>query len=256
MFLTLLSLATLNGNSMTTKNPTATSEQMLLALAHDWTSTTGYLQRFERTTCTESWHTVGEKIAVSFGFKGLGWGIGLHDAGLPDLPAFSNNPRVFEGSRRSPVGVFALNLAFGKASKTEPDAKNIKLPYQQITQHLWAIDDPQSQYYNRVVDDQLVTKDWNSAEDMKFCMNDGVYEFAIYIEHNYEKPIPGKGSTFFIHVHRKPGSPTWGCTAFSREQVKKVITWLDPHKTPILVQLPVEVFNTLKSQWNLPDFKM
>jgi len=68
----------------------------------------------------------------------------------------------------------------------------------------------------------------------------------------YDEPIPEKGSCFFIHIHRRPGSPTAGCTAFTREQVKEVVNWLNPNKKPIIVQLPLEAFVALKSRWGLP----
>jgi D-alanyl-D-alanine dipeptidase len=248
MLLIFLGLLALNSN------PTGESTQMLLSLANNWEATTGYLQKFERKTCKDNWRPVGKKIPVSFGKNGLGWGIGLHNKHLPDYLNFSNNPRVFEGSKRSPVGVFALNLAFGKANKTNPDVKNIKLPYTQITEHHWVVDDVKSKYYNRVVDDQIVKKDWDSAIYMKKYIDEGLGEFNILIEHNYQNPIPGKGSCFMIHVHRGPGFPTAGCTAFAREQVKEIINWLNPNKKPIFVQLPLDVFNFLKKIWALPDF--
>jgi len=54
---------------------------------------------------------------------------------------------------------------------------------------------------------------------------------------------------------RVNNGPTWGCTAFAREQVQSVISWLDPDKKPVLAQFPVAVFNALKDQWNLPDIR-
>lgn len=233
-------------------NPTADSLQMLVALADDWTSTTGFLQRYERISCNDAWFAVGEKISVSFGKNGLGWGIGLHDEYLKDSIFLKKGPRVIEGSKRSPVGVFALHSAFGKAKTSDEDAKNIKLFYTPITSHTRGVDDTKSKYYNRIEDDQLVEKDWDSAEDMQHYADEGLYEFGAFIEHNYDKPIPGKGSCFFIHVHRKPGSPTAGCTAFAREQVREVIYWLDPTKNPILVQFPFKIFNALRKDWDLP----
>lgn len=230
-------------------NPTANSLQMIVALADNWTSTTGYLQCYERTSLNDSWQTVGEKVPVSFGKNGLGWGIGLHNKYITPSP---NDPYVIEGSRKSPVGAFALNIAFGKADRSDEDTKNIKLMYIHITEHTWGVDDVKSKYYNRIEDDELVVKNWNSAENMKHYADEGLYEFGILIEHNYDNPIPGKGSCFFIHVHRKPGSATFGCTALSREQIKELIYWLDPIKKPILIQFPLAIFNELKNDWALP----
>jgi len=234
-------------------NPTADSLQMIVSLADDWASTTGFLQTYERTTNSEAWRAVGEKIPVSFGKNGLGWGTGLHDEALRNFDLFKQGPRVVEGARRSPVGVFGLNIAFGRALSAE-ELQSIKLLYVPITPHVWGVDDIKSSHYNRIEDDQLVAKDWDSAEDMNRYLGEGVYEYGVFIEHNYDRPIPGQGSCFFIHVHRRPGVPTWGCTAFSSEQVRNVMFWVDRAKKPILVQLPREIFNVLKNVWSLPEF--
>lgn len=250
----LLSAVLFCGTKELVSNPIDAACQMIVALADDWESTIGYLQCFQRVTCQQPWVAVGEKIPVSFGKKGLGWGVGLHDEFLRDNALFASGPRIVEGARKSPVGVFALHTAFGKAAATGQDVKDVQLPYTQITQHVWGVDDTKSAYYNRIVDAQTVAKDWDSAEDMLDYANQGLYEFGAFIEHNYEKPIPGKGSCFFIHVHRTPGGPTWGCTAFAREQVQAVISWLDPDKKPVLAQFPRAVFDALKDVWKMPEF--
>jgi L,D-peptidoglycan transpeptidase YkuD (ErfK/YbiS/YcfS/YnhG family) len=237
-------------------NPISESQQIIIALAQDWSSTTGYLQRFQRSDINQHWSLVGEKIPVSFGKNGLGWGIGLHDTNLASSLGSPDDPHIFEGSRRAPAGVFALNIAFGKAPEADPETQNIKLAYIPITPSVWGVDDIKSPYYNRIKDAQFVTKDWDSAEEMQHYANEGLYEFGVVIEHNYANPIPGKGSCFFIHVHRTPGAPTFGCTAFDRDQVKSIISWLDPEKKPVLVQFPVKIFDALKTQWNLPNFSI
>lgn len=235
-------------------NPTADSLQMIVALADDWTSTTGFLQRYERATPNDAWLPVGAKIPVSFGQNGLGWGIGLHDKGLRDSVVFKEDPRVIEGSKKSPVGVFALHKAFGTVTLSAEEKRNIKLSYTLATSHTWIVGDPKSKYYNRIEDDQLVEKDWVKPMSMKTWMDTYSLEFGVLIEHNYDQPIPDQGSCFCIHKHRTPGFPTLGCTAFAREQVREVVFWLDATKKPILVQFPLKTFNLLKNEWRLPDF--
>ena len=233
--------------ALSAANPTESSTQMVLAFANDWNSTSGFLRLFERGACKDSWKPVGDKIACSFGKNGMGWGIGLHE----DTLKLAGEPEVVEGARRTPVGAFNLSLAFGKASKKE---LSVKLEYKQITPTAFGVDDIKSKFYNKIVDEKVVVKDWDSAEDMFDYMNQGVYLYGAFVEHNYQKPIPGKGSCFFLHVHRKPGGPTLGCTAFDANLVKQVICWLDPAKHPVLVQLPMSVYNRLKAEWVLPEF--
>jgi L,D-peptidoglycan transpeptidase YkuD (ErfK/YbiS/YcfS/YnhG family) len=36
---------------------------------------------------------------------------------------------------------------------------------------------------------------------------------------NLNTPVPGRGSAIFIHQWRRPGYPTEGCIAFSRQDL-------------------------------------
>lgn len=227
-------------------NPTADAEQMILVTANDWASTTGELQRFERDSVNGAWKKVGDKITVNLGKNGMGWGIGLHGSTL------TLAPRVIEGAKKTPVGVFAIDLAFGKESAKQ---LGIKLPYKQITATVFCPDDVSSKFYNSLVDVKTVTKDWNSAEDMYGYMKQGLYAYGLMVDHNYSKPIPGRGSCFFVHVYRGVGMPTAGCTAFEASLVRSVIVWLDAAKHPVLVQLPRSAYITFKDRWALPEMQ-
>lgn len=225
------------------KNPTAEATQMLLVTAKDWNSTTGTLQRYERASLDFPWQKVGDKINVTLGKNGMGWGIGLHGASL------TFGPKVIEGSKRTPVGVFAINLAFGKDSAKK---LGVKLPYKQITETIFCPDDTKSKFYNSLVDTKNTTKDWNSSENMNEYMNEGLYVYGFMVNHNYDHPIPGRGSCFFVHIYRGINIPTAGCTAFEPNLVKEIVVWLDPAHKPVLVQMPESVYKIFKSRWGLP----
>lgn len=229
------------------KNPTANATQMLLVTTKDWTSTTGVLQRFERIKPNKPWRKVGDKIEVNLGENGMGWGVGLHGTSL------TPGPRVMESSKKTPVGVFAITQAFGKESGAE---LGTKLAYKQITETVFCPDDIKSKFYNSLVDTKDTQKDWDSAEDMNEYMNAGFYTYGLLVNHNYDKPIPGRGSCFFLHASKGAGIPTAGCTAFAPNLVKKVIIWLDPQKNPVLVQLPESVYTQFKGRWQLPKIEV
>jgi L,D-peptidoglycan transpeptidase YkuD (ErfK/YbiS/YcfS/YnhG family) len=226
------------------KNPTANSMQMLLVTTENWNTTNGELQIYERPSTQSSWHKVGKIIPVVLGAKGMGWGIGLAPANL------ANVPEISEGSKKTPAGAFAIERAFGKDSAKTLGAK---LPYQQITPTLFCPDDPQSKFYNQVVDTKKVTPDWHRAENMYQIMQQGFYTYAIPITHNYQQPTPGRGSCFFIHAYTDPNYLTQGCTAIDSKELKQIIVWLDIKKHPILVQLPATIFPEFKKRWQLPD---
>ena len=56
-----------------------------------------------------------------------------------------------------------------------------------------------------------------------------VYDYAVNIAVNPNR-VPGKVSGIFLHV--TDGTPTWGCVAIGRDDMKSVLTWLDPAQSP------------------------
>jgi len=224
-------------------NPTNGSTQMLLVTAKDWNSTTGNLQRFERASLKYPWRKVGDLIPVNLGQNGMGWGIGLHGASLTE------GPKVIEGAKKTPVGVFAINLAFGKDNAKDAE---VKLPYMQITNTIFCPDDPKSKFYNRLVDTKTTSKDWASAEDMNKLAQDGFYAAGFVVSHNYDHPSVGMGSCFFVHAGAL-NAPTLGCTSLDVNLVKEISVWLEPARKPILVQLPETIYKEFKDRWELPQ---
>ena len=68
---------------------------------------------------------------------------------------------------------------------------------------------------------------------------DGLYERGLIIKHNMNPVAAGFGSAIFMHIWRSSSQPTAGCTAMSKTQLEKVLSWLKPGLNPILVQLPL-----------------
>ena len=48
---------------------------------------------------------------------------------------------------------------------------------------------------------------------------DPLYDLVLITDWNWPDAIPGKGSAIFIHQWRRPGHPTEGCVAFSRQDL-------------------------------------
>lgn len=201
----------------------AECSQALLTLARDSKATTGTLWRMERDE-DGVWKSTGEAIPVTLGRHGLAWGLGEHSSKLP-----RGLNRKKEGDGCSPLGVFALPLAFGSAAKP----RGMRLPYLRCTSHHLGIDDPRSRFYNQIVDDRQVACDWVNPETM--IPSNGCYELGAVIAHNPANK-PGTGSCIFLHVWQAPGVPTSGCTAMSLDHVRLVLRWLDPARHPRLVQ--------------------
>jgi hypothetical protein len=41
-----------------------------------------------------------------------------------------------------------------------------------------------------------------------------------------------------MHVQKKEGAPTVGCTSMKLKDLEKIAAWLDTKKNPILIQIP------------------
>lgn len=223
--------------------PLAGSQQMLLVTSKDWDTIHGVMRRFERANETARWKEVGLPFPVVVGRNGLGWGRGLNQPfGLP-------GPVKKEGDGKSPAGIFRLSSAFGLAA---PDAvKNIRMPYRQLTDEIECVDDEKSAHYNSIVQrDSAGHVDWNSSEKMREVGEQ--YQLGIVVDHNTDPRQPGGGSCIFIHIWNSPDTGTSGCTAMTAENIKNVITWLNPAEHPVLVQMPEPAFKKLKKTLKLP----
>lgn len=218
--------------------------QMIVVTAADWTSRDAVLHRYGRST-QNSWIEVGPPVSVVVGKNGLAWGSGLHGSGAQG----SGEKR--EGDGKAPAGVFSLGSAFGYAGSDTPFVKKLKMPYVQATGNMVCVDDPESLYYNHLMDSETVSGDqWKSAE--KMLRKDQLYSWGLFVEHNIAPRAAGGGSCIFLHVWRGPGRPTVGCTALDVEKLKEILEWLDVKKKPVLVQLPAAIYTSKKREWQLP----
>ncbi|MBL6445537.1 hypothetical protein JMN32_04410 [Fulvivirga sp. 29W222] len=211
-------------------------QQVVLVTTSDWDTKTGTLQCYSRAN--GNWTKHGERVEVSLGKNGLAWGRGLH--------ANTSVVEKVEGDGKAPAGVFLFDFVFGY-EKVAP--AGTLFPYRQSTARDYFVDATGSDDYNQWVSvpaDQPnePKRYWASFERMK--RSDHLYELGIVVQHNYNPPVPGKGSAIFLHVWRSPGSPTLGCTAMSKENLMKLLGWLDPEKEPLLIQVPDRELEKLK----------
>jgi L,D-peptidoglycan transpeptidase YkuD (ErfK/YbiS/YcfS/YnhG family) len=125
-----------------------------------------------------------------------------------------------DGVYRTPEGTFAFDQAFGR----EPNP-GTKMPYFQATKQDWWDEDASSPTYNTYVHSV------NSPSAITENLYDSgpVYDYAVNIAVNPQR-IPGKVSGIFLHVTN--GSPTWGCVAIGRDEMRSILTWLDPAASP------------------------
>ncbi len=185
------------------------------------------LQSFEKAESGD-WRGVGRASDVRLGRRGLAWGRGINSTNEV------SGPRKREGDDKAPAGLFRLSFAFGYSADRPPT----RLRYVPITGTTVCVDDPQSRYYNRMIDAaKIASPDWKSAEKMK--LPDIRYKWGIFVMHN-SPPTPGVGSAIFLHIWKDLATSTSGCTAMPEPVMLNLIKWLDPARHPVLVQLPRE----------------
>lgn len=225
-----------------TPAPLARSRQLLVVTTRGWDDVPGTLRRFERKGARGAWARVGREVPVAVGRNGLGWGSGLVDTGG------SAGPSKKEGDGRAPAGLFALGAAFGFAPRSE--AGRLRLHYLPLTPSVECVDDPESDYYNAIVDRERVNAvDWNSSERMRSIEG---YRRGLFVMHNAAPPAAGRGSCIFLHVWSGPGQGTAGCTALEESSLRELLRWLDRGKRPLLLQLPESEYARRRADWALP----
>lgn len=231
------------GLSTARKSPVAGSRQLVVVTTDGWDALQGTLRRYERRSERSAWRPVGGTVPVVVGRSGLAWGVGRH------APVPGGAPVKREGDGRAPAGSFRLSSAFGYAPAGE--VRWIRLPYLHSTEPVKCVDDPKSAYYNQVVDERKVAKDWDSKEDMR--RRDHLYRLGVIVDHNWAAQTrPGAGSCIFLHVWQGPETGTAGCTAMEEEKLAEVVRWMDPARDPVLVQLPKAEYARLRREWRLP----
>jgi D-alanyl-D-alanine dipeptidase len=129
-----------------------------------------------------------------------------------------------------------------------------------LTESIECVDDVNSKYYNRIVDRSAVAADWNSSEHMRDVGES--YRWGMVVDFdgtiagpNRKAPEPGAGSCVFLHIWHDQNQGTAGCTAMTQTNLETLLTWLDPKRGPLLLQLPVPAYRRLTRRWNLPKLR-
>ena len=208
------------------------SQQIVLVVSDNFDSSKAKLE------CFEDSKIIFNNIDVNIGKKGLGFGLGeiaLHQ----DL----NKPIKQEGDKKAPIGVFKLSSIFGYSKQN-----NFHMPYLYANKDLICVDDSHSKHYNKIIHMPKVKP--KSFEYMK--RNDLQYEIGVVVGHNKEA-ISKKGSCIFLHVQKSENAGTAGCTSMKLQDLKKIISWLDIEKNPILIQIPKSSVNEISKLY--PELK-
>ncbi|MFV0467044.1 MAG: L,D-transpeptidase [Lachnospiraceae bacterium] len=139
--------------------------------------------------------------------------------------------KASEGDAKTPIGEFRFLFSFG----IEPNP-GTAMPYQQINENDYWVDDPASRYYNRFVSRDSVIPDWSSAEHL--IKESLAYRYVLALNYN-ENCVPGDGSAIFLHCLPSGGA---GCIAVNEQAMTKILKHLIP-SCLILIDRESEIVN-------------
>ncbi len=199
------------------------NNQVLFVKTLSDSSVHGEMYLYERKNNHNSW-----KLKDSFNIV-----VGRNGLGKDPNSLINSNNIAFakhEGDGKSPAGIFKLGPVF-----SYHQLKNLHMPFVKVDTNFYCIDDRNSSYYNMLIRADTAKHNYNSFEFMK--RTDSLYEYGIWVKYNSDRVVPGNGSCIFIHVWRNENSGTAGCTATTKDNILKLIYWLDERKHPVLFQV-------------------
>ena len=205
------------------KNLTSTN-QVVFVTAAKWNATQGKMQLLSRKNNHSHWK-LEEEFDVTLGRNGLGFD-SRSTINKPDSAAIKQ-----EGDGKSPAGIFALGPVF-----SYHQIDNLHMPFKKVDTTDICVDDIKSAFYNTLITtDTAKQKDWNSFEYMR--RKDDLYEYGVWVKYNTDTIFAGNGSCIFLHIWEGKTSTTSGCTAMAKENMLRLIHWLDNKQKPVLLQV-------------------
>ena len=120
-----------------------------------------------------------------------------------------------EGDLITPKGSFKLKYIFYRKDKIK--SLKTRLKKIAINNKMGWCDDPTSKYYNKLIRFPFM----KSAE--KLYRSDNVYDIILVLDYNMNPIKLNRGSAIFVHIAKKGFSPTKGCVAISKRELKKLV---------------------------------
>lgn len=143
------------------------------------------------------------------------WDLAWKEAAVVGRNGISWDKR--EGDGKTPAGTYRFTMAFGL--KEDPGTI---LGYHRIDAQDYWVDDPESAYYNRLVNTRNTAADWNSAERM--AASKPAYNYGLALSYN-EACEPGKGSAIFLHCFTAAyDSGSAGCIRLPEERARELLS--------------------------------
>ncbi len=137
-----------------------------------------------------------------------------------------------QGTDTTPTGTYSLTQAFG--IKPNPGSA---LPYHQVTNDDWWVEDNNSAYYNQMRGASQGGFDVNAPENSvngseHLIAHVGQYDYAVVVNYNMNPAVRYRGAGIFLH--ESDGHPTAGCVAVPAADIIAILQWLRPSAHPVI----------------------
>jgi L,D-peptidoglycan transpeptidase YkuD (ErfK/YbiS/YcfS/YnhG family) len=200
-----------------------------------WTSSYARLQTW-RQSDAGSWVRVMDPVRARVGWNGV---------------RRAKNRQQNTGT--TPAGTFALPRGFGVANPT-----GVQIPYRRVDDNDWWPYDPTDpKTYNVLQPHRVRHARWRTewAERLKSFRSQ--YRYAVILDYNLPTDLRWRngqriarntadtsaGGGIFLHVNGS--GATAGCVSISRARMLRVLRWLDPSKSPVIVIGPRDVIEKM-----------
>ncbi len=187
---------------------TRSAAQLVTVVAAGPASTRGSLRLWERKGAC--WASVAGPWRTYLGFAGV-----------------SGHHR--EGDGTTPAGAFAVGPALFGVS---PDP-GVHYRYHRLVCGDWWDEDPRSPTYNTFQHVPCGAQPPFGGASEALWKSAHAYAHFAPIEYNTRPAIPGRGSAIFVHDDL--GHPTNGCITLPPGQLLRLLRWLRPELSPLVV---------------------
>ena len=129
------------------------------------------------------------------------------------------NKKKREGDLVSPKGLFRIKVIYYRKDKIKKIDSVIKTKI--IKKDMGWCDDCKSKKYNQLI---RYPFKYNSE---KLYRSDNTYDIILVLDYNMTPVKANKGSAIFIHVSKKGYPPTKGCIALKKNDLIKLIGFIN-----------------------------
>lgn len=132
-----------------------------------------------------------------------------------------------QGTYTTPTGTYTVTEGFGVESGSTA------MPYHQVTDDDWWVEDPESKFYNSMHGEQSADFPLTESGDRgsEHLINYPTqYAKALVINFNRWPATPGRGAGIFLHVNGN--GATAGCVSVPRATMDRIMGWITPSAHP------------------------